>query len=234
MDASAAPRPSPSPTPAPLVDAAIAYQIDPAHSGSQPSDSLVPGLVKKYVETCQWDVSYPLIAGGRIFYLCGAVLTAVDQATGNFAFPSKYFYPNHGWSAIAYDGGRVFDLLDSGQLTAIDAATGSQVWQVQLPNNVSFTSPPTAVNGVIYTGGAGTGSVYAVSESSGQVLWTAPVSGGYISSPAVSSTGVYVSYRCGQTYAFNPTSGALLWQHGGSCTGTSGRTPILFGGKLCP
>src|SRR2546430_3213559 len=48
----------------------------------------------------------------------------------------KTFYPNHGWSAIAYDSGKVFDLLDSGQLTAIDASTGNQLWQIQLPDNV--------------------------------------------------------------------------------------------------
>ena len=114
--------------------------------------------MKKYTETCQWDVSYPLIAGGKLFYLCGGVLTAVDLATGNYTAGGKIFYPNHGWSAIAYDVGKVFDLLDSGQLTAIDASTGNQLWQVQLPNNVSFTSAPTALNGIIYTGGAGTGS----------------------------------------------------------------------------
>src|SRR5256885_12543082 len=104
--ATSKPTPSPTPTPAPgpPSDAAVAFQIGAAHSGSQPSDSLTPGLVKKYSETCQWDVSYPLIAGGNIFYLCGAVLPAVNLATGNYAFGSKFFYPGHGWSAIAYDG----------------------------------------------------------------------------------------------------------------------------------
>ena len=116
----APPGPSPTPAPSPPADSAVAYQIGPGHSGAQASDSLTPGLVKKYSETCQWDVSYPLIAGGKIFYLCGGVLTAVDLATGNYTTGGKNFYPNHGWSAIAYDGGKVFDLLDSGQLTAID------------------------------------------------------------------------------------------------------------------
>ena len=113
--------------------------MNASHSGTQTADSLAPGLVKKYAESCQWDVSYPLIAGGKLFYLCGAVLTAVDLATGNYASGGKTFYSNHGWSAIAYDGGKVFDLLDSGQLTAIDASTGNQLWQIQLPNDVSFT-----------------------------------------------------------------------------------------------
>ena len=141
VEGSAKPSPSPTPTPAPLVDSAVAYQVDAGHSGSQASDALSPGLVKKYAESCQWDVSYPLIAGGKIFYLCGGVLTAIDLATGNYTVGGKNFYPNHGWSAIAYDGGKVFDLLDSGQLTAIDASTGSRIVN-SLKKFVLSTSTP--------------------------------------------------------------------------------------------
>jgi outer membrane protein assembly factor BamB len=115
------------------------------------------------------------------------------------------------------------------------AVTGAPVWAsgTQLPGQSAFSSPPTALGGLVYTGGAGSaGTVYGVRASDGSVAWTAPVQNGDHSSPAVSASGVYVSYACGWTYDFSPGSGAKLWTRPASCEGGGGKTPVLAAGRL--
>src|SRR5262249_7810920 len=90
-----------------------------------------------------------------------------------------------------------------------------------------------ALGGGVFTGGAGEGgTVYAVRESDGSVVWTASVANGNDSSPIVTSTGVYVSYVCPQVYRFNPRTGALIWNNNPGCDGGGGSTPALYNGAL--
>lgn len=220
------------------TDAAVAYQGDALHDGAQ-ADALAPPLTKVWSDTFSGPVSYPVIAGGMAYVTVapnpssyGTTLEALNLTTGavQWSLPlgGTYF-----WSALAYDAGQVFALNYNGQLTALDATTGAQTWSVQLPGQTSFTSPPTAANGYVYTGGAGSGgTVYAVSEATGTLAWTASVMNGDDSSPVVTSSGVYVSYACQQAYDFNPTTGALIWHHTSSCEGGGGRTPALAGSQL--
>lgn len=73
-------------------------------------------------------------------------------------------------------------------MTAFDAATGSINWSTSLPGQFSFSSAPTAADGMVFTGGAGGGgTVYGVSQSTGTVVWTGSVENGDDSSPAVDS-----------------------------------------------
>jgi outer membrane protein assembly factor BamB len=89
------------------------------------------------------------------------------------------------------------------------------------------------LNGIVYTSGAGVGgTVYAVRESDGTVLWTASVENGDNSSPVVTGTGVYVSYVCPQTYKFAPKTGALIWHYNPPCDGGGGATPVLYNDLL--
>jgi outer membrane protein assembly factor BamB len=89
------------------------------------------------------------------------------------------------------------------------------------------------VNGIVFTGGAGTGgTVYAVNETNGAVLWMMPVENGDHSSPAVVSGKVFVSYACPQAYAFNAVTGQQLWHYSGSCEGGGGATPVVHAGQV--
>ena len=122
--------------------------------------------------------------------------------------------------------------MDSGgTLTAFGAATGSIAWSEHI-GGYSFSSPPTATNGIVYVSGSGGGTVYAVRESDGNLLWTQPVENGDHSSPAVTARGVYVSYACQQVYDFAPLSGNLLWHHTSSCEGGGGETPVVASGHV--
>jgi outer membrane protein assembly factor BamB len=214
---------------------AVAYQIDPAHTGAQPNDTLTLPLTQRWSVQLPGEVSYPLIADGRVFvtvvaHTDGANLYALDQQTGDTLWGPTDISDSGYWSNAAYDGGTIFVINFNGLLRSFDAATGTPGWSTQLSGG-DFSSPPTAVDGTVYVGGSGeVGTLYAVDETSGSVIWTQSVEGGDNSSPAVSSAGVYVSYGCG-VYAFAPTTGASLW-HNSYCVGGGGRTPALFGGHL--
>jgi outer membrane protein assembly factor BamB len=217
---------------------AVAYQIDPQHTGGQPADTLGLPLCRRWQTTFPGAVSYPLIADGRVFVTVatpvqGISLYAVDEYTGAVLWGPIELGGYYPWANATYDSGRVITVNASGQLAEFDAATGSTIWSEAMTSQYAFSSPPTALNGTVYVGGAGSGgTLYAIDEAAGAILWTAAVENGDDSSPAVSTAGVYVSYACNQAYDFNPSSGATLWHFSGPCEGGGGKTPVLFGNSL--
>lgn len=223
---------------------AVTYQVDPRHDGDQANAGLAItslhrlwnvslGVAGGYIAEAG-DVSYPVIAGGRVFVTVensqsyGGVLYALDATTGATVW-SVGVAGTYGFSALAYDGQELFVINFNGVLTAFTASSGHELWSEQLPGQYSFTAPPSAYDGVVYAGGAGSGgTVYAVSEADGVVRWTTSVENGDKSSPAVDNTGVYVSYACQQDYRFK-LGGALVWHHTTSCSGGGGSTAVLHG-----
>jgi outer membrane protein assembly factor BamB len=228
-------------TAVPVSDASVAWQGNPQHDGFNRSSPLVTPLTLKWRRDLSSigvvSISYPLIAQGLVFVTVSTtdsteLLMAFDEVTGSQV-----------WSAIvsglfefanaAYDSGKVFAVNGDGLMKAFDAATGNPLWSVQLPGQFFFTSPPTATGGIVFTGGAGTGgTLYAVDETNGAVLWTASVENGDHSSPALMSGRVFVSYACPQAYAFRAATGQLAWHYSGPCAGGGGKTPVIHGAKV--
>jgi outer membrane protein assembly factor BamB len=233
--------------PARATDLAVTFQINARHTGAIITPSLLPPLTVKWSVDLGAAASYPLIAEKKVFVLAGdstagdVNLYALDINTGGTVWgpilipvEASFF-----WAAATYDNGMIFVVpgavsgLTSGALYAYDAKNGQQLWSTTLPGQVLFSSPPTARNGIVYTAGAGNGgTLYAVSETDGRLLWTASVLNGDNSSPVVTSGGVYVSYACPQTYKFEPKGGAQIWHLSGPCSGGGGNTPALYRGGL--
>jgi outer membrane protein assembly factor BamB len=216
---------------------AVAYQINPAHTGLQQDEFLRPPLTRRWSHTFSSSISYPLIAGGKVFVTVrnvsqyGTTLYALNQATGSTVW-SRAISGTYYWSNAAYAPGRVFVVNFDGVLQAFSADTGSTIWTKQLPGQYAFSSAPVASNGVVYVGGAGSGgTLYAVSAATGQVLWTRSVENGDDSSPALSSTSVFVSYAGPQVYAFNRSNGTPLWHYDSGIEGGGGKTPVLAPGN---
>lgn len=214
------------------------FQINTTHTGSISVENLTPPLTQRWVVNFGRPISYPIIADGKVFVTVknssthGTRLFALNATNGatlwSFALGGTFW-----WSAACYENGRVFALNWDGVLRAFDGATGNLIWSIQLPGQFAFDSAPTVHEGVIYTAGAGTGgTVYAVSADSGSVLWTAPVVNGSLSSPAVTSEGVYVSYSCPNVYKLDPATGATIWHYTTGCSGGGGTTPVLYNERL--
>jgi hypothetical protein len=228
------------------VDAAVTYQINATHTGAIRTKSLYPPLAVKWSVNLNATVGYSLIAEGKVFVLAGDsnagtvnlyALRATDgkKLWGPASIPEGAYW----WAAAAYDKGVIYVVPDStagfssGAVYAYSAKTGKQLWSATLPGQYLFSSPPTTGNGMVYTGGAGSGgTVYAVREKDGSVAWTNGVQNGDNSSPVVTKNGVYVSYSCPQTYRFNALTGKQIWNYQGGCEGGGGATLALYRGLL--
>ncbi len=227
---------------------AVAYQIDARHDGDQGGPALsTKSLHQKWTVRLggrgsfgveAGDVSYPIIAGGRVFVTVqnargyGSELYALNAVTGKKEW-SVALGGTYGFSALAWDGQRVFALNNDGVLTAFAASTGHEAWAAALPG-YDVTAAPVAYDGAVYvTGPADTpgGALWAVSETTGHIRWTASVDGAGNSSPAVGSSGVYVSLDCQQDYRFS-LSGALIWHHSPDCDGGGGSTTVIHGNSV--
>ena len=229
-----------SPTPTVVDGDAVAYQIDPSHAGQTASSDTLP-LTRKWSVNLGGAISYLIIAGDRVFVTVanassyGTQLYALDAATGQTVWGPVAINGTYFWSAAAYDSSTLFVLNYNGLLQAFDANSGTLKWTTQLSGQSSFTSPPTAENGIVYVGGAGSGgTLYAVDESSGKPLWTRPVANGDHSAPTVNQGSVYVSYSCPNVYAVSAVDGALNWEYPNppTCSGGGGRTSVYAGGRL--
>ncbi len=228
----------PNPSPSPPLSQSVAYQIDYAHSGyASFTNPISFPASPTWSVTLNGAVSYPLIAGGKVFVITGnpgasgtsSSLYALDEQTGSIVWGPIAISGLGVWSSHAYDNGTLFVINFGGVLRSFSAATGQAGWSTTLPGLYSFNSPPTAANGIVYVGGGN--SLFALDESNGNVLWANGVMNGDNSSPAVSSDGVFVSYPC-QVYKFDPITGSSLWHYSGGCSGGGGRTPAYANGLL--
>jgi outer membrane protein assembly factor BamB len=220
--------------------ASVAFQIDPAHTGTtQFTPTFHTPLGRLWQVDLGAEVSYPLIADGMVFVTYanpvsyGTNVIALDESTGQVRWGPVPIQGTYFWSNAAYDDGRIYVVNFDGLMQAFNAGDGSLAWSVLLPYQYAFTSPPTAKDGMVYVGGAGEGgTVYALDDSNGALLWTEAVENGDSSSPALFEEGVYVSYSCPQVYSFDALTGATLWYYSGPCEGGGGRTPVARDGKL--
>lgn len=228
--------------PAPLLPMATAYKITPDHRGEiNFSGGIVFPAAPAWSVQLSGTASYPLIAEGKVFLTAtgtssgtgyGTRLHALNAQTGAAAWPAVDIPGTYFWSAATYEDGRVFVMNYDGLLRAFNAADGTPLWTTDLPGQYAFDAPPTAYQGTVYVGGAGSGgTLYAVDATTGSVRWTRSVANGNTSSPAVTSSGVYVTYPC-QAYAFAPADGKALWHRPGACSGGGGRTSVAANGKL--
>lgn len=203
-------------------------QGDPAHDGVVTSETVTAPLTKLWSVTLDGLVTYPVVVvGTQAYALTSDRLEAINDATGAVEWTD-----DTGGVGLTYDDGQLFTVDNGGLLVAINATSGDIAWSTQLPGQYMFTAAPTATGGIVYVGGAGSGgTLYAVSEANGSLLWSQPVENGDESSPTVSGGDVYVTYP-GQYYAFDATTGAPVWHISGSIEGGGGWTPVAAEGNL--
>jgi hypothetical protein len=216
---------------------AVAFQINSQHSGAVSFDSVtLPPPGGWTSPDLGGTPSYALIANGKVYLTVatsgGSELVALDRATGAIVGGPVAIT---GAANAAYDGGSVFVISSTiGTAAQIDAYDGnlSPQWSTVLTGQYSFSSAPTAADGFVFTGGAGSaGTLYAVPEATGGIAWSKEVNNGDDSTPAVTADGVYVTYPC-WTYDFAPATGASIWTNDTGCDGGGGGTPVVANGVL--
>lgn len=108
----------------------------------------------------------------------------------------------------AQDDGRLFAADQAGLLRAIDAASGEELWQVELDTPVS--SGLTAVAGRVYVG-TRNGEVLALDQEDGGVIWRARVSSEVLAPPQANSSLLVVQSVDGAVTALDRASGEERW-----------------------
>lgn len=213
------------------VDEATAWQIDPGHSGASSGGPQRLPLAQRWSRDLGGTVSYPLIAGGRVFAMArtpygspGSTLYALDAATGRDLWGPI----DLGTRALfAYGDGQVFVVNTDHALRSFDAATGRLRWIVMASSN----SPPVYKDGVVYLNGAYGNrgrTLVAVSAADGRLLWQQTYKYNEVvpdTAPAVADGIVFVGGVCSPNSGWKATTGELLWS-----TLPATERPLCYGG----
>jgi outer membrane protein assembly factor BamB len=128
----------------------------------------------------------PIVAGDTIYVQdMESNVFALDRATGELRWEARFGIPTAGPNGVAIGYGMVYaGLGDSGEAVALDAATGEEVWRVDLTNNPGmgvdmsplvygnkvYISTVPGISESFYEGGQ-RGVLYAIDAATGAILW---------------------------------------------------------------
>jgi outer membrane protein assembly factor BamB len=216
---------------------AVAYQGDAAHSGRTGVTAPAFPASAAWSRTFADPLSYPLIAGGRVFVVerggQGAGhpsrLHALDRDTGAVVWGPVDLPGTFPAAGHAFDRGTVFVATFEGLLLSFDAATGRPGWSTQLPSAYGFVTAPTASEGIVLVSDGGGNRVVALDAATGAIVWSTPVNGGGTSIPAVTNGVVLLANPC-QYYGLDAKTGAERWHYNGGCSGGGGATVAVTAG----
>jgi outer membrane protein assembly factor BamB len=113
-------------------------------------------------------------------------------------------------SSAAIVDGTVYVGVGTGDLLALDLATGKLRWAYRASDMIGESSPAVAT-GRVYIGDL-SGVVHGVDASSGRGLWTFETDGEIKSSPVVLGDHVLVGSYDGFLYALDSETGELAWK----------------------
>ena len=128
---------------------------------------------------------------------------------------------------VAYDDGKVFVTSGFGEVVALDARSGRQLWKQDL--GVPIVNAPTANGGRVFVS-TQENHFYALAETDGRRLWDhsgISESAGILQSTSAAVAGEYVMapYSSGEIYALRVQNGRPAWNdmltHSGAATALS-------------
>lgn len=215
---------------------ATAYHVNPAHTGFSAA-RITPPLHRRWVRDLGGGVSYPLIAGAKVFVSVVSDTGAWSvQALGSRTGATLWSRPFSGYVVVgtALEGDTLFVLASNGLLTALGTDSGHVRWRTELSRPVAyaFASPPTAWRGQVFVSAGGQGGhVFGVDSRTGAVQWFSDVEGSD-SSPAVAGESVFVAFRGPQVYALSTYGGGTRWHVGAGPHGGGGFVPTYYRGRV--
>lgn len=116
-------------------------------------------------------------------------------------------------SGLALDNGRLFASLGTGEVVALDANNGKELWRVDLHSPVR--SAPTVYGGRLFVITA-ENKLFALAQDDGRTLWQHYAFFENISlmgkaSPAIDNGVGVAAFASGNVIAFRPENGSILW-----------------------
>ncbi|MEM7546716.1 MAG: PQQ-binding-like beta-propeller repeat protein [Pseudomonadota bacterium] len=164
--------------------------------------------------------SAPIVAGGSVFALdAEATVTAISAANGTVQWSRDLSPENESGSdgfggGVAYEAGRVFATTGFGDVIALNASSGEEIWRQKM--SAPLRAAPTVANGVVIAV-ARDNTAIAFSAEDGSIRWRAAgaTSGAGIlggASAAISPGGVAIlPFGSGELVALQAGTGQRLW-----------------------
>jgi outer membrane protein assembly factor BamB len=163
-------------------------------------------------------IANPVASSGRIFTLDSAATVTATASNGETLWqvdltPARDKSDDTTGGGLAIGGGRLYVTSAFGTVTALDPATGQQIWQQEL--GATGTGAPAFYDGLVYLV-AGDTTAWALEADNGRVRWQIDgiadvhnVAGG--ASPAVNDQRVVFSFGSADIQAAFRRGGLNLW-----------------------
>jgi outer membrane protein assembly factor BamB len=161
----------------------------------------------------------PVVAAGKLYVMdttgtvhafaadTGARLWETSTVTGKVNNAARF------GGGVSVDGARAFATNGLGDIVALDATNGSEIWRAH-PGG-PLRGAPTVANGNLYVE-TQDNQLFALGQDKGDVLW--PVSASLesqgvfgVAAPAVASSTVVAGYSSGELNAYRYENGHQLW-----------------------
>lgn len=115
----------------------------------------------------------PVVAGGVIYTLDARAQVTATATNGGNVWTSDVARPSDNRAdasggGLAVSGGRVFVTTGFGELTALDAASGAELWRQDL--DAPGTAAPTVAGGLVYVV-ARDSTAWAIEADTGRIRW---------------------------------------------------------------
>jgi outer membrane protein assembly factor BamB len=224
------------------------------------------GVVASFREPSQWPdtlkqqwkvevglgYATPLVVGERLYLFTRQgeeeAMTALDAVSGKVIWRTAYAAPfgmnrataRHGpgpKSTPTYANGRLFTLGMTNIVTAVDAASGRQLWQkpATKAQPMYHTAMSPIVDGnvvIVHIGGPGDAALTAFEVATGMVRWTWTGDSPAYGSPIIVDVGgtrQLVTFTHQSLVGVGLASGELLWRRPfRTPSDTTAQTPMLF------
>lgn len=161
----------------------------------------------------------PVVANGRVYAVDAySYLSVHDARTGGriWGFDPEPAEDRSGGGqggGVSVEGDRVYFATGYGQVVALEAANGREVWRYQM--TAPARSGPAVSQGRVFAVGIDN-TTHAIDAATGRRVWNhvgISESAGFVgaASPVVDGTTVIVGYSSGEIFALRAESGRVLW-----------------------
>jgi outer membrane protein assembly factor BamB len=169
----------------------------------------------------------PIMADGRVYVLdAESSARAFDATTGKTIWdveltPEDEDDDEGRGGGIAFENGRLFVTTGFGEVVALDAASGEEIWRTQA--GTPYRAAPTVNGGRVFTI-TSDNQMICVNAADGEILWRhrgITESAGILAatSSAVSGSIVIAPYSSGELFALRVENGNSLWSDSLTRTG---------------
>jgi outer membrane protein assembly factor BamB len=159
----------------------------------------------RHVET-SWP---PVVGGGAVYVATRDDVHSVDAATGDTRWQASI--GRLILAPITFDTGWILAVLERGDVIALRASDGREVWRSRVGDGDRPLSPPVPGERDVFYLTLDEGQVVAMSLTDGRQVWEQRLPG-ILSPPAWAPGRVFVGSTDNMFYALDAASGELAWK----------------------